>query len=229
MRDPASQDRHGFTLIELLIGMSIFLLILLGIYQMYEANRATYVRGSRRVDVQQNARVAIDEMAKELRMAGYFPENFTTPAASPLLTNAIQVGTDAALVIYGDVDASGTSSIFMYCLDTSVSPPVVRRGKGAADPATSKGTDAAAYTCSSGIVLAENITSLGFQYYDTNNALLSTSLDGETVGSIPAFGTTTNRRAVRTVVVTLTGQADVPGQAAQQFTLTSSVRLRNLN
>ena len=217
---------------ELLIGMSIFLIILLGIYQMYDANRATYVRGSRRVDVQQNARVAMDEIARELRMTGYFPENFTTPAAIPLLTNAIQTGTDAAVVIYGDVDASGTSSIFMYCLDTSVNPPVARRGKGAADPLTSKGTAAAAYTCGSGTVLAENITSLSFKYYDANNALLSTPLDGEIVGSIPNFATPPpplDRSLVRTVVITLTGQENVPGQSAQQFTLTSSLRLRNLN
>jgi prepilin-type N-terminal cleavage/methylation domain-containing protein len=220
MRFKSNQRPEGFTLVELLIAMSIFLLILLGVYGMFDTNRQTYVSGTRKVDVQQNARVALDQIAREIRMAGYFPENYLTPPAS--LTNAIQVGTNNALAIYGNVDGSvdgtgnGVSNIFLYCLDTTApppAPPVVRRGKAAADPATSKGLTPAAYTCGSGDVLAENITTLKFTYYDGNNAV-----------------TTTNRGAVRTIVITIVATESVPGpgQQPQSITLTSSVRLRNL-
>jgi prepilin-type N-terminal cleavage/methylation domain-containing protein len=247
MRCLSFRRAGGFTLIELLIAMSIFLLILLGIYQVFDTNRQTYVSGTRKVDVQQNARVALDTIAREIRMTGYFPENYPTPPASPAsppLTNAIQVGTNAALAIYGNVDGSvdgagnGVSNIFLYCLDTTATPPVVRREKAAADPATSKGLAIAAYTCSSGDVLAENIATLKFTYYDANNTLIPVpttnpkGLDGQVLGNIPAFNPATDvRPTVRSIVITLVATQSVPGpvQQSQSFTLTSSVRLRNLN
>ncbi len=240
MRCKVFQRARGFTLVELLIAVSIFLIVLLGIYEMFDTNRQNYVSGTRKVDVQQNARAALDAIAREIRMAGYFPENYPTPPAAPpapLLTNPIQVGTAAGLAVYGDLDGSGVSNIFLYCLDTTVTPPVVRRGKAAANPATSKGLAVTAYTCSSGDVLAENITSLKFTYYDVNNALIPVptanpqGLDGQVLGNIPVFNPGDVRPTVRTIVITLVATESVPGpgQQPQSFTLTSSVRLRNLN
>ncbi len=247
MRYRSFQRACGFTLVELLIAMSVFLIILLGIYELFDTNRANYVSGTRKVDVQQNARVALDTIAREIRMTGYFPENYPSPPASPpatLLTNAIQVGTNAALAIYGNVDGSvdgtgnGVSNIFLYCLDTTATPPVVRRGKAAANPTTSTGLAVSAYTCGSGDVLAENIASLKFTYYDANNTLIPVptanpqGLDGQVLGNIPAFNPATDvRPTVRTIVITLVATESVPGpgQQPQSFTLTSSIRLRNLN
>jgi hypothetical protein len=91
---------------------------------------------------------------------------------------------------------------------------------------------AAAYTCSGGDTLAENIATLQFTYYDGNNAVLTPiPLDAEGLGNVPNFATTTNRTAVRTVTITLvaTESVPIPGQQPQIFTLTSSVRLRNIN
>jgi hypothetical protein len=127
------------------------------------------------------------------------------------------------------------SNILLYCLDTSVPPPVVRRLKSTADASTSQG-NASAYGCT-GDVLAENITALTFTYYDANNGLLNAPLDGQGLvlppgaGVKPDFTTMTNRRAVQSIVVTLVAQESVPGpgQKPQSFTLTSSVRLRNPN
>ncbi len=218
-------DRHqaGFTLVEVLISLSIFLLVLLGIYELFDWNRATYVSSQRKVDVQQNARVALDEIVRQIRMAGYFPENFTTPPASPLLSNPIQIATDVALAIYGDPDGSGASNVFLYCLDGSL----VRRQTGAQGVLAS-------YTCTAGQILAENVTSLQFTYYDTTNTPIPNpptpayQLDGQVVGALPTFAATAQRGGVRTVLITLTAREDVPGQAPQIYTLTSTVRLRNL-
>jgi prepilin-type N-terminal cleavage/methylation domain-containing protein len=220
----SARRQRGFSLIELLIGMSLFLMVLFAIYQVFDSSRATYARGQRKVDVQQHARVAIDEMGRQIRMAGYFPENFATPPAAPLLTNPVQVATHNALAIYGDADGSGASNVFLYCLDGAV----VRRGKAASGVVP-------AYTCSAGDNLAENITSLSFKYYDTNNTPIPNpqtppyQLDAQGLGAVPDFTTTPQRAAVRTVVITLTAREDVPSQAAQFYTLTSTVRLRNLN
>ena len=185
--------RPGFTLIEILISLSIFLLVLLAIYELFDTNRATYVSGQRKVDVQQNARLALDEIMREVRMAGYFPENFPTPPI-PRLSNPIQVATNAALAIYGDPDGTGGSNVFLFCLDGSL----VRRQKAA--PAV-----LAAYTCSAGNILAENITSLRFAYLDTNNTPIPNpptapyQLDGQVLGAVPTFADITQRGAVRTI------------------------------
>lgn len=217
------RSQEGFTLIEILISVSIFALVIIGIYNLFDTSRATYVSGQRKVDVQQNARVALDEIVREIRMTGYFPENFTTPPASPLLANPIQVATNAAVAVYGDLDGSGASNVFLFCLDGSL----VRRQRAAAGGVS-------AYTCTAGQVMAENVTSLSFTYLAADNTPIPNpptapfQLDSQALGAAPSFATIAQRGAVRTVLITLTAREDVPGQQPQTYTLTSSVRLRNL-
>ncbi len=215
--------QSGLTLLEVLISLSIFLLLLLGVYQLFDTSQATYSSGQMRADVQQNARLAMDEMARQMRMAGYFPENFASPPANPLLTNRIQVGTSVALAMYGDLDGTGASQVSLFCRNGSV----LRRVTGAQGAAAS-------YTCIGGDILAENVTGLTFTYFDANNTQLAagavSGLDGVAMG-VPAFATTTDRQAVQTIEVTLTVQENVhiAGKQPQVFTLPSSVRLRNRN
>ncbi len=221
VKEPSHES--GFSLIELVIYVSMFLVVLTSVFQLLESNRAAYDGGQRKMEVQQNARLAIDEITKQLRMPGYYPENFDANAGNDLTaTNAIQIATNNALAVFGDVDGSGASNVFFYCLDGTN----LRRGKSAlASPS---------YVCSTGEILGENINSLNFVYYDAAGATIPTSgttylLDGQAMGATPTFITTTQRAAVRRVVVTLTARQTVPRQAAQTYTLTSDVRLRNIN
>jgi hypothetical protein len=160
---------------------------------------------------------------RQIRMAGYFPENITTPPANPLLANKLEIATDAALAVAGDLDGSGTTSAFFFCLD-SAGLKVVKGARG----------NAATYTCSNGNVLAESITSLTFTYYDdVNNVPVPNpptapyQLDSQLVGVAPSFAITTQRGAVKRVVIRLTARETVANQPAQTYTLTSDVRLRN--
>ncbi len=77
------RDQRGFTLLELLITLSIFLIVLFSVYMVHETNTVSYERSEMRMDIQQNARVALATMEKELRMAGYGVPNaagtFTVP------------------------------------------------------------------------------------------------------------------------------------------------------
>ena len=52
-------------------------------------------------------------------------------------------------------------------------------------------------------LVADNVTSLTFAYFDENHNPLVAPLDGQGLG-IPAFGVTTARAAVRTVAITIT-------------------------
>lgn len=208
---------------ETLVTVSIFLLVLFAVYTVLESSRSIYAKGEGRVDAQQGVRAAMDQIATLVRNAGYFPENFTTPPPGILLVNPIQVATDNALAIYGDADDSGVSNVFLFCQNGTF-VRWVRSAVGLPG----------AYTCNQGMVLARNVTGLTFTYFDANNNPMPNpptppyQLDAQGTGAVPTFLDTTQRGAVRRIVVTLTATENIPGQQPQTYTLTSNVRLRNL-
>ena len=217
MRPSRLRSQDGFTLVEVLIAMSVFLLILLGVFQVFEPSNTAYQSSQRKLSVQQNGRIAMDMIVRQIRMAGAFPENFDANPANDL-ANGVQIATDTALAIAGDLDGSGASNAFLFCRDASG----LRRVRGAIGHAVS-------YTCGNGDILAESVTSLGFAYYDANNNPIPSppALDGQPAEAVPALNDTTQRSVVRRVVITLTARESVPNQPAQTYTLTSDVRLRN--
>lgn len=245
----AASRQQGFSLFELIISLTIFLLILLAVYHLFDTGTATYRSGQGKADVQQNARAALDEMVRQLRMAGYFPENFDTDLTNNLVTpRAIHVAMSTGLAVYGDLDGSNASKIFLYCvqMDKPTRKVFIRRRTGQA------GVDASyPSTCTSGDILAEladltyqrdsdtiidNTAWLTITYYDANNALIQVpavapkGLDGEVfLGAVPSFASTTNRGNVRTVVISLVLREDMAHQNPQIYSLTSSIRLRNIN
>jgi len=223
--DPRARRRHaGFTLLEMLLAASIVSMIVIGLFRVFDTTTVIYNSGQGKANVQQNARVAMDQMARQIRMAGNFPENFTVPPPATALANPLPVATDSALAIYGDVDGSGASNVVLFCLN----------GTDLLMASAPSGS-AGAYTCGAGTMLAENVTSLRFTYYDANNAPIPNPpatpfrLDDQGLGAVPDFASTTERGAVRRVVVALTTRQNIPGQGPQVYTLTSDVRLRNLN
>jgi prepilin-type N-terminal cleavage/methylation domain-containing protein len=62
-------SEQGFTLAELLVGMAVIGLALASIVNVQQSGLQTYVSGSNRVEVQQNARVALQRIAREVRQA----------------------------------------------------------------------------------------------------------------------------------------------------------------
>lgn len=222
MHHDTQRSQGGFTLLEALISLFIFLAVLTAVLSIYEPSHKIYARGERRADAQDNARLAMGEMSRQIRMAGYFPENFADPPASPRLALPIRVATDQALAIFGDADGAGGSSVFLYCLDGQV----VRRSLGVVD-------DADSYTCGSGEVVAENVIALRFTYYDAQGDPVPApptapyQLDGQPAGSLPSLTNVTQRASVRRVVITLTAQRLLPGRGLQNYALTSNVWLRN--
>jgi|SRR5262245_17243496 len=238
-----AHGQGGFTLIEVLIALSLFFLIMTGIFQLFGPSNVMYTAGQRKVDVQQSGRVGMDMMVRQIRMAGYFPENFDTPGTgndiAPANMNPIQAGTRTALAIYGaangcrdanndgicdDPQPAGQSQVFLFCLAgtsllSKVGPPGVASSYDCSDTAQTQ-------------VIADNITSLTFTYFDANHVELAAPLDGQGLGpppAAPAFAVTAARVAVRTVVITMTSQENVVGQAPQTYTLSTNVRLRNMN
>ena len=221
MRPVPVRGQDGFTLVELMVAMSIFLLILVGIFQVFDPSRNAYQVSERKLDVQQNARVAMDRMARQIRMTGYFPENVDNDNTNDL-QNPIQVGTESALSVAGDLDGTGASNVYTFCRDAAG----LRRVSGAIGAG-------AAYTCANGQLMAESVTALSFAYFDSANNPVPNpptgpfNLDAQGLGGAPTFVNVAQRSIVRRIVIMVTARQNVPGQPAQTYTLASDVRLRN--
>lgn len=64
-------NKRGLTLIELLIVMVISSILIAGIYRTFIGQQHTYTVQEQVVDMQQNVRIAINQMVREIRMAGF--------------------------------------------------------------------------------------------------------------------------------------------------------------
>lgn len=219
--------RKGLTMIEVLVSLTIFVVVLLAVYQLFDTSHATYQSGTRKQDVQQQARLAMDEMVRALRMAGYVPENYDADPANDLsLTARLHVGTANAIAAFGSLEGGVQSTVFLFC----------QSGATLLKKVTAN-TTATAYTCDNADVLADNVSLLRFTYFDANGTQVATDLDGKTLGAALDLAPRTARDGVRTIAVTLQITEQVvphavgvtPRQPDQVYTLTSTVRLRNLN
>ena len=212
--------RKGLTLIEVLVSMTIFLVVLLAIYQLFDTSHATYESGTRKQDVQQQARLAMDEMVRALRMAGYAPENFDADITNDLTATArLHVATANAIAAFGSLEGGTQSTVFLFC----------RSGNTLVKKVSANTADAATYTCNNADALADNVTLLRFTYFDQNGNQLAANLDGKATGAALDLAPRLQRDGVRTIVITLQITEPVPRQQPQVYTLTSTVKLRNLN
>ncbi len=207
-------------MIELLVSVTIFLVVLLAIYQLFDTSHATYQSGTRKQEVQQQARLAMDEMVRALRMAGYVPENYDANLGNDLAGTArLHVATADAIAAFGSLEGGNQSTVFLFC----------RSGNTLVKKVSANTADAATYTCNNADVLADNVSLLRFTYFDENGAHLAGDLDGKTLGAALNLAPRAQRDSVRTIVITLQITEPVPRQQPQVYNLTSTVRLRNLN
>lgn len=212
--------RKGLTMIEVLVSLTIFLVVLLAVYQLFDTSHATYQSGTRKQDVQQQARLAMDEMVRALRMAGYVPENYDADLTNDLSATArVHVAAANALAAFGSLEGEAQSAIFLFC----------QSGNTLVKKVSTNPADATTYTCNNGDVLADNVSLLRFTYFDANSAQLAANLDGKALGAALDLAPRAQRDGVRTIVITLQITEPVPRQQPQVYTLTSTVTLRNLN
>jgi hypothetical protein len=99
----------GFSLIETLFAAGAFLIVLLAVYLGFESSHRTYGSGQRRVDIQQSARIAVELLETDLRLAGYgFPNGGADCDADLNPDNAIMVANATFIAFCADLLAAST-------------------------------------------------------------------------------------------------------------------------
>src|SRR3989338_6579992 len=81
------KKHSGFTLIEIMVVMAVFSIIVSSLFSILTIGRNSWYQGGTAVDVQQEARKAMDKMVRELRESGSQKQNL--PASSPYSANGI--------------------------------------------------------------------------------------------------------------------------------------------
>ncbi len=67
----AFRKKNGLTLIELLIALVLSSILIAALYRIFISQQKIYSVQNQVVDMQQNVRIAIGQMTREIRMAGY--------------------------------------------------------------------------------------------------------------------------------------------------------------
>lgn len=119
-------NERGFTLTELMVACAVIGVVMAGVFTLQQQGQWAYLWGAARVEVQQNARLALDLMTRELRSA----TAVTACSATSLSFTA----------------SDGTTAL-VYALDTTVTPNRLRRTEAGTTTDVIGGVATFAITC----------------------------------------------------------------------------------
>ena len=85
------KENRGFTLVELLVAMALGLVVLAAVLKVFVSQNRTNVAQQEVAYAQQNVRAAMDLMAREIRNAGYDPENNNFEAIKTATSGSIRI------------------------------------------------------------------------------------------------------------------------------------------
>jgi len=217
-RDRTIRPRRegGFTLAEVLIASTVSMIVLVGLYLLYDVNQATLIRGEQQTDLQQNARIGMDRIVRELRLVGSDPSGILSgipvipgattncAGAPPAPLQAIEIAEATCVRFYADVDSVAPLATERVEYSYNAATQRLRRQVW-----TAAGTAGAQ-------PLAERVTALFIAYYDAAGNLFPTPVPAGSLGSI------------RRISVIVTTADTVTGRVPQPFTLRAEIRPRNL-
>jgi type IV pilus assembly protein PilW len=83
MTAPLLRYQHGLTLVELMIAMTLGLLVMIGVSNIFIANSATFRTADNLAGAQENGRMAFEMISREIREAG------GTPCGAQIIVNAL--------------------------------------------------------------------------------------------------------------------------------------------
>jgi type II secretory pathway pseudopilin PulG len=87
---------------ETMVGLAVFAVLMTGIYSVLTTGLETYVESSAKADIQQTARLAMQAMASDLRMAGY---GYFTDSRLPPQEPKITIANSTQITFYADLNS----------------------------------------------------------------------------------------------------------------------------
>lgn len=133
---------RGFTLIEILIAMAIGAVVVAAVVDTFITQRNAYNLQEEIAEMIQNARIGMDMVSRDVRMAGYNPAGGSFEAI-PYDTTKLEVHADRN----GDGDCDDADETIAYFHDAATEQ-IIRQANGTQQP------------------LAEHITDFTFRYLD---------------------------------------------------------------
>ena len=241
MMKSINSSQKGFSLIELMVSMAIASILMAGIYTFYQNQLKSHITQQQMVDMQQDARAAMYMMTRELRMAGYDPQN---TGATIRTANVAQMAFDSDSDGAADGVINDNTERFFYALSNDAdedgladgTPCNLQRGSWDAPAAPVSKTMNP---------LALNIEALNFVYLDIDGDTLNDDGNGNVIANIGAI------RSVEITLVARSGDAlpalmrdqidntvytnqqgrvllPAPNDNFRRIRLTAAVKVRNL-
>jgi Tfp pilus assembly protein PilW len=201
------RDQRGYTLGELLVSAAVIAFIMAALLSLLMSGQQSYTMGAGRAEAQQNARLVIERMLRELRTAGHDPQASSTFAAVTAL------GAGTGFVIRNDWNGNAL-------IDAAVQTTVDGVAHGETITYTFAGTT---LTRQESTVDAQAVT-----VTDRISSMTVTYLDADDVAVATPSGI--NAANIRTVVLDITTQPDfaTSGTATQVAVRSQNrVRIRN--
>ncbi len=199
MKAPQRNNR-GFTLVELLVAMATGIVVIGAIYALYTYFLRTSEGQDKLIEIQQEARVAMERLAKEIRAAGCYYRN------TPIIT-----ATSTQFEFESDIDPDPNQGPWKIKYELDATNKEILRSS-----ALWNGTSYGSYSTAQDI--AGHITGLQFTYYDENGTVITAPVNSQA-----------NRDRIRRVDIQITAQTDNPNPATKTvdtITLTTSVYTR---
>ena len=189
----------GFTLVEVLIAMLLSGIVLTSIYSAFQSQQNSYVAQEQISEMQQNVRIGLDMLARDIRLAGYNPDGGAgTGFVDNIAFGGVQVFTNATQIAF-TADLDGDGAIDVVTQDVN--------GNGSIDLAdleriaySLNGTNLQRWTTGavSWQTVAEHVENVEFQYVLANGTQTTT----------PAAAQLANIRSVRISILVSTENPD---------------------
>src|SRR3970040_398633 len=119
----------GFSLGEILMATAISSVFLRALFLLYDGNQVTFLKAEQQADLQQNARIAVDRIVRELRLAG---SERQTPSVIPAsCATAIQLAEATRINFIANINEDDPTERVEYTYDNAANPPRRSRAHGA--------------------------------------------------------------------------------------------------
>lgn len=115
------RTERGFSLVEMLVALGILTIVLGVIFQQLRDVQVKYKSEEAKIDLTQEARTSLDQIARDLHQAGYpalkmFDSSLGLTSASSGVAAGLLNVSDTDLQFEGDVDGDGSVNVIHYKL-----------------------------------------------------------------------------------------------------------------